>query len=168
MPLTKPTALAEEHDTVAFGCGEPVVDSWLRHHAKDHQQERITNTFVILDGTTIAGFYCLATAAIERVAPPSRWRSRRPTEPVPLMLVGRLAVDVRHQGRGVGARLVRDATMRALTVRRMVGTPLLGAHAVTPGGKAFYRHFGFAASAIDPHLVLLPLQHAAGPPAGLG
>ncbi|MCK9904263.1 MULTISPECIES: GNAT family N-acetyltransferase [Parafrankia] len=165
MSLTKPSALTENHDTVAFGCGDPAVDSWLRHHAKDHQQERITNTFVILDGSTIAGFYCLATGAIERVSTPSRWRSRRPADPVPLMLLGRLAVDVRHQGRGVGARLVRDATMRALTVRRMVGTPLLGAHAVAPAGQAFYRHFGFRPSAVDPWLTLLPLQNAAGPPA---
>ncbi|EFC85823.1 GNAT family N-acetyltransferase [Parafrankia sp. EUN1f] len=164
MSFTKPSALLEDHDTVAFGCGDPAVDGWLRHHAKDHQKERITNTFVILDGTTIAGFYCLATAAAERVAPPSRWRSRRPTDPVPLMLVGRLAVDVRYQGRGVGARLLRDATMRALTVRRMVGTPLLGAHAIASTGRAFYRHFGFAPTGVDPHLLLLPLQDAASLP----
>ncbi|OAA25350.1 Acetyltransferase (GNAT) domain-containing protein [Frankia sp. EI5c] len=162
MPLTKPSALLEEHDTVAFGCGDPVLDGWLRHHAKEHQRERITNTFVVLDGTTIAGFYCLATGAVERVATHSRWRSRRPADPVALMLIGRLAVDSRYQGRGVGARLLRDATMRALTVRRMVGTPVLGAHAAAPAGRAFYRHFGFAASSVDPYLVLLPLQHAAG------
>ncbi|ABW11606.1 GCN5-related N-acetyltransferase [Frankia sp. Hr75.2] len=162
MPFTKPSALVEDHDTVAFGCGDPVLDSWLRHHAKDHQRERITSTFVLLDGSTVAGYYCLATAAAERVGTASRWRSRRPVDPVPMMLVGRLAVDVRYQGRGVGARLVRDATMRALTVRRMVGTPLLGAHATAPDGQSFYRHLGFVPTALDPHLVLLPLQNAAG------
>ncbi|WP_018502603.1 GNAT family N-acetyltransferase [Parafrankia discariae] len=164
MPFTKPSALVEEHDTVAFGSGDPGLDSWLRHHAKDHQRERITSTFVVLDGTTVAGYYCLATAAAERAGTPSRWRARRPADPVPMMLVGRLAVDVRYQGRGVGARLVRDATMRALTVRRMVGTSLLGAHAITSGGRSFYRHFGFTPTAVDPHLVLLPLQDAAGLP----
>jgi GNAT superfamily N-acetyltransferase len=165
VPLSKPTALTEAPDRTAFSSGDDVLDSWLRHHALEHQQDRTTNTFVVLDAGRIAGYFCLATAAVERI-PGSRWRSRRPTEPVPAMFLGRLAVDQQYQGHGLGARLVRDAVMRALTVHRMVGLPLLLAHAVTPGGLAFYRHLGFREVRFDPHLRALPLRAAAAASAG--
>ena len=160
MPISKPMALTEDHDTVAFGSGDDVLDGWLRHHAMEHQREKITNTFVVLDGSRIVGYYCFATSALERIQT-SRWRSRRPVDPVPAMLVGRLAVDLQYRGRGIGARMLRDATMRALTVRRMVGMPLLAAHAIDESGRDFYRHFGFRRAGFDPYLMLLPLQHAA-------
>lgn len=161
MPLAKPAALTEGPDRLTFNSGDDILDGWLRHHALEHQQERTTTTFVITEGARIAGYYCLATAAVERI-PGSRWRSRRPTEPVPAMFIGRLAVDGRYQGRGIGARLVRDAVMRALTVRRMVGLPLLVAHTMEEPGRAFYRHLGFVDTRIDPYLVALPLRWAAG------
>ncbi|CAO5170041.1 Acetyltransferase (GNAT) domain [Frankia sp. AiPs1] len=166
MPLSKPTALTEAVERATFTSGDDPLDSWLRHHALEHQQDRTTNTFVILDrtgaeGERIAGFYCLATAAVERI-PGSRRRARRPTEPVPAMFVGRLAVDLRYTGRGVGARLVRDAVMRSLTVHRMVGLPLLLAHAPHSAGRAFYRHLGFHPARFDSSLHALPLR-AAGP-----
>ncbi|WP_308204622.1 GNAT family N-acetyltransferase [Frankia sp. R82] len=224
MPLAKPTALPEDVDRTTFTCGDDALDVWLRHHALDHQQDRTTNTFVIIDrppgrragmgdldteglgaeglgaeglgaggleiegleidpagadaarsgtvdsagagaggadGGRIAGYYCLATAAVERI-PGTRRRSRRPTEPVPAMFVGRLAVDLRYTGRGVGARLVRDAVMRSLTVHRMVGLPLLLAHTPHAAGAAFYHHLGFRPTRFDPYLHALPLRAAAG------
>ncbi|WP_308222650.1 GNAT family N-acetyltransferase [Frankia sp. AgPm24] len=221
MPLAKPTALLESMDRNTFSCGDDPLDAWLRHHALDHQHDRTTNTFVIIDrplagrgdsdtpggerpsdpdltaagsvldgpraqrpgadgagtegaghpppggevpgdaGGRIAGYYCLATAAVERV-PGSRRRSRRPTEPVPAMFVGRLAVDLRYAGRGVGARLVRDAVMRSLTVHRMVGLPVLLAHTPHAAGAAFYHHLGFRPTRFDPYLHALALRAAAG------
>ncbi|SNQ48547.1 putative acetyltransferase [Frankia canadensis] len=165
MSLSKPTALTEALDRTTFSSGDHTLDGWLRHHALDHQQDRTTNTFVIVDDGRIAGYYCLATAAVERI-PGSRWRSRRPTEPVPAMFIGRLAVDLRHQGRGLGARLVRDAVMRALTVHRMVGLPLLLAHCAAPSSRDFYRHLGFREVRFDPYLRALPLRAAAAASAG--
>ncbi|ETA03130.1 N-acetyltransferase [Frankia sp. B2] len=161
MPLAKPAALSEGPDRLTFNSGDDLLDGWLRHHALEHQQDRTTNTFVIVDGTRIAGYYCLATAALERIPGSRRW-SRRSTEPVPAMFVGRLAVDVRYQGRGLGAQLVRDAVMRSLTVHRMVGVPLLLAHAIRQPGRAFYRHLGFLGTHVDPYLLALPLHAAAG------
>ncbi|MCM3923132.1 GNAT family N-acetyltransferase [Frankia sp. AiPs1] len=161
MPLTKPAALTDAMDRATFNSGEDLLDGWLRHRALEHQQDRTTNTFVILDADRIAGYYCLATAAVERI-PGSRRRSRRPTEPVAAMFVGRLAVDLRYQGRGIGGRLVRDAVMRSLTVHRMVGLPLLLAHAMREPGRAFYRHVGFHDARFDPYLLALPLRAAAG------
>lgn len=162
-PLVKPTRLTDQHDTIRFSSGDDVADGWLRHRALEQQDEG-TNTFVLAQGTRVVGYYSLARGAFERTQV-SRWRSRRAvTEPVPTLIVGRLAVDVNGRGGGLGARLLRDAIMRSATVYRTVGLPLLVAHAVENERKAFYRHFGFVDVRADPYLVVLPLKLAAARP----
>jgi GNAT superfamily N-acetyltransferase len=161
-----PTRLTEEHDTRGFRCGDDVLDSWLRHHALAQHDEGVT-TFVVTEGARVVGYYCLTRGAVEHSRAGARgWRARRgpAAPPIPALVVGRLAVDETALGGGVGARLLRDAIMRAATVHRTAGTPLLLAHAPSPAAKAFYRRFGFAATRLDPQVVVLALRHAnAGP-----
>ncbi|MBL7500605.1 GNAT family N-acetyltransferase [Frankia sp. CNm7] len=172
-PAAAPARLAEEHDTRGFRSGDDRLDGWLRHRALEQHEEGVT-TFVLSDGGRVVGYYCLTRGAVEhtRAAPP-RWRARRaalaPSDPIPALLVGRLAVDETVQGAGVGARLLRDAVMRAATVYRTAGLPLLLAHAPSPAARGFYRHFGFTSTRLDPYLVALALRHAtAGPGPGPG
>jgi GNAT superfamily N-acetyltransferase len=167
-----PTRLTDRHDVRGFRSGDDVLDGWLRHHALEQQEEGVT-TFVAVDGGRIVGFYSLTRGAVElsRVPAPSRWRSRRASAasigPVPALVIGRLAVDETAQCRGIGAQLLRDGIMRAATVYRTAGLPLLLAHAITGQGRSFYRHFGFAASRLDPYILALALRHAtAGPGPG--
>jgi GNAT superfamily N-acetyltransferase len=156
--LAKPTRLTDQHDTLRFTSGDEVLDGWLRHHAAA-QQEEGTSTFVVAEGARVVGYYCLSRGAVERAHLP-RWRARRtPVGPVPTLVVGRLVVDENFRGRGVGARLLRDALMRAATVHRTVELPLLVAHAVDDGQKAFYRAFGFVDTRLDRYLVALPLRY---------
>ncbi|MDT3438153.1 MULTISPECIES: GNAT family N-acetyltransferase [unclassified Pseudofrankia] len=167
-----PIRLTAQHDVRGFRSGHDVLDSWLRHHALEQQEEGVT-TFVVADGGRAVGYYCLTRGAVEhvRAAAPRRWgrRAAGPADPVPALLIGRLAVDETVQGRGVGARLLRDAVMRAATVYRTAGTPLLLAHAVSAPAKAFYRHFGFTPMRLDHYVVALALRHAtAGPGPGPG
>jgi GNAT superfamily N-acetyltransferase len=162
-----PARLTAAHDIRGFRSGHDVLDGWLRHHALDQHEEGVT-TFVVTDGARVVGYYSLTRSAVEhvRAGASRRWgrRPAGPAEPLPALLIGRLAVDETAQGRGVGPRLLRDAVMRAATVYRTAGTPLLLAHAVTAPSRAFYRHFGFAATRLDPYLVALALRHAtAGP-----
>ncbi len=163
-----PTRVTDQHDIRGFRSGDDVLDSWLRHHALEEQEEGVT-TFVATDGGRVVGYYCLTRGAVEpsRAPAPSRWRSRKVTTsygPVPALVISRLAVDETVQGRGVGARLLRDGIMRAATVYRTAGLPLLLAHAVSGPAKDFYRHFGFTATRLDPYVLALALRHAtAGP-----
>jgi GNAT superfamily N-acetyltransferase len=161
-----PTRLTDEHDTRGFRSGDDVLDSWLRHHALGQHEEGVT-TFVVTEGPRVVGYYCLTRGAVEHARAAARgwWSRRGPTAPpVPALVIGRLAVDETAQGRGLGARLLRDAIMRAATVYRTAGLPLLLANAATPTASGFYRHFGFAATTLDPHVVALALRHAtAGP-----
>jgi ribosomal protein S18 acetylase RimI-like enzyme len=162
--LAVPTRLAERHETLRFASGDEVLDGWLRHRAAAVGQEEGTSTFVVAQGSRVVGYYSLARAAVERTQV-SRWRSRRTVvDPVPALAIGRLAVDVNFRGRGVGARLLRDAVMRSATVYRTVGLPLLVAHAIEDERKSFYRHFGFVDTRLDPYLVVLPLKAAVGRP----
>jgi GNAT superfamily N-acetyltransferase len=195
MAFSRPAALPESADTVAFGCGDDVLDSWLRHRAASSRDAGLS-TFVVTDGRRpgrgpqdgglqdgglqdggphdggatdsvpagrelIAGYYCLGTGAVEPIRV-SRRRARRPVEPVPTMLVPRLAVDVKFRGQGVGALLLRDAVMRTLTVSRMVGVRMMLAHAPTVEARGFYRHFGFSPAPFDPLVMLLRVRDAAG------
>ncbi|OHV36134.1 acetyltransferase [Pseudofrankia sp. EUN1h] len=164
--------LTAGHDVRGFSSGHDVLDSWLRHHALEQHEDGVT-TFVVTDGGRAVGYYCLTRGAVEhaRAAAPRRWgrRAAGPADPVPALLISRLAVDETAQGRGVGAGLLRDAVMRAATVYRTAGTPLLLAYAVTAPARAFYRHFGFTALRLDPYVVALALRHAtAGPGRGPG
>ncbi|MBL7490052.1 GNAT family N-acetyltransferase [Frankia sp. AgB1.9] len=161
-----PTRLTDQHDTRGFRGGDEVLDSWLRHHALEQQEEGVT-TFVVTAGAgRVVGYYCLTRGAVEPSRAPvvSRWRSRRAPAatlgPLPALVIGRLAVDETAQGRGVGARLLRDAVMRAATVYRTAGLPLLLAHAVSDQARSFYRHFGFASTRLDPYVLALAVRHA--------
>ncbi|MBX6388047.1 MAG: GNAT family N-acetyltransferase [Frankia sp.] len=171
-----PTRLTEAHDTRGFRSGDDVLDGWLRHRALEQLEEGVT-TFVVAApgeaGERVIGYYCLTRGAVERRRAVPRWRVRRggagagataANDPLPALIVGRLAVDETAQGNGVGARLLRDAVMRAATVYRTAGLPLLLAHATSAPAKAFYRHFGFTDTRVDPYLLALGLRHATGGP----
>ena len=151
----------EDADQVdLFSCGEDSLDDWLSRRAKRSEVDGASRTYVTLaDGSTVAGYYCLVAAALTRDSATGRARRNMP-EPIPCFLLGRLAVDRRHQGVGLGAALLRDAIRRSLAAAEVLGARLLLVHAIDDQARSFYEHFDFEPSPSDPMHLLLVLDDA--------
>jgi GNAT superfamily N-acetyltransferase len=154
--------LAARHNRVAFSCGSAELDRYFRQQVTQDIRRRVTSCFVALpsDGDAIAGYYTLASAAIPLSDLPADLVRRLPHYPsLPAVRIGRLAVDERFRGRGVGGLLLFDAATRAAKVEQANFTILVDAKDDT--AAAFYRHHGFAAFANSPRTLFLPLETAA-------
>jgi GNAT superfamily N-acetyltransferase len=145
MGLKPPEPITAEHLVDDFDCGNEQLGSWLRRRALQNHRSGATRVYVVCATRTqrIAGYYGLATAEIQHEKLPSRSRRNMP-DPVPALLLGRLAVSLDHQGKGLGADLLAHAVQRSLDVSKIVGVRLLLVHAFDENAAAFYRHNGFS------------------------
>lgn len=157
--IRPPEPLNTGHDVSSFICGEPSLDHWLLRRALANQSAGASKTYVIAEGDVVVGYYCLATGAVAQVVATGRVRRNMP-EPVPVMVLGRLAVAVSHQGRGLGMDLLRDAVLRTLQVADIAGCRALLVHALHERAAAFYAAAGFQPSPIDPLIYMLRLDDA--------
>lgn len=159
--LRPPEPLREGHELDAFDCGEAGLNGWLRRQARSNERSGASRTFVVCDGSRKAvGYYCLATGAVARRDAPGRVRRNMP-EPIPVMVLGRLAVDVAYRGRGIGRGLLKDAVFRTLQVASEVGVRALLVHAISEEARNFYLHWDFRQSPTDTMTLMLPLKRAA-------
>ncbi len=152
--LRGPVPLRADHEVEAFRCGDTILDGWLRSRALRNQVEGESRTWVVLDGSTVVAFYASSTAVVLRSAAPGGAARNQP-DPLPALLLGRLAVDRRHQGAGLGAALLKHFLLKALEVAELVGVRLLLVHAANPDAAAFYEHHGFERSPLDQLTLLL-------------
>jgi GNAT superfamily N-acetyltransferase len=145
-----------EHDVVAeFDSGEPSLNDYLRRRTLANHVEVASRCFVTCQDGRVVGFYALASAAVERAETPGRVRRNMP-DPVPVILLSRLAIDRKEQGPGLGAALLRDAITRAVAAAEIIGVRALLVHALHEQARTFYAHFDFEPSPTDPlHLLLL-------------
>jgi GNAT superfamily N-acetyltransferase len=135
--FTHPVPLAASHDLGAFACGKPQLDEWLKGKARK-SEGRYARTYVVEDADgAVAGFYCLSVGSVEHRGSPGRLRRNAP-DPIPISLLGRLAVDRRHAGKGLGSSLLQDAMLRVLEVSRHVGIRALLVHALDDDALRFY------------------------------
>ncbi|MEQ9861199.1 GNAT family N-acetyltransferase [Pectobacterium cacticida] len=143
---------------VDFRSSEPSLDEWLKRKASKKQTMGASRTFVVCEsgGNQVIGFYALATGSIQRQSVSGALRRNMP-DPLPVLVLGRLAVDERYHRRGIGAGLLKDAVLRSRLVAEQVGTKALLVHALSEEAKAFYLHWGFTPSEIQPITLLLPL-----------
>lgn len=149
-----------EHDVVAdFDSGEPTLDGYLRGRALANHVEGASRCFVTCRAGRVVGFYALASASVERAGTPGRVRRNMP-DPVPVILLSRLAIDRTEQGKGLGAQLLRDAITRAVAAAEIVGVRAFLVHALHEQARAFYAHFGFESSPTDPLHQLLLIKDA--------
>lgn len=156
MKVGAPEPLHSGHEFSDFSCGEPALDDWLKRRALSNQHAGASRTFVIQADGRVVGFYALAAGAVGSEAAPGRIRRNMPN-PIPVMVLGRLAVDRAWQHRGLGPALLRDALRRTLRVAREAGVRALLVQAMSEAAKAFYRKFGFVESPQDPFLLFLRL-----------
>jgi GNAT superfamily N-acetyltransferase len=150
-----PRPISADDDVADFDSGEPSLDGYLRGGALANHVEGASRCFVTCRDGRVVGFYALASASVDRADTPGRVRRNMP-DPVPVILLSRLAIDVEDHGRGLGAQLLRDAITRAVAAAQIVGVRALLVHSLHDQAREFYAHFGFEPSPTDPlHLLLL-------------
>ena len=112
--------------------------------------------YVICGEGRVVGYYALATGAVACAAATGKVRRQMP-DPIPVMIIGRLAVDTRHQGQGLGYGLLRDAPLRTLQVAKQAGIRAVLLHAMTADARRFYRRAGFQESPLDPMTMMITI-----------
>lgn len=152
----RPTPLLPTHDSSAFSCGHSSLDDWLKTSAL-RSEGRTSRTYVVCEGNVVVGYYALATGAVAHLGAPGLLRRNAP-DPVPVVLIGRLAVSRSHAGRGIGAGLLRDALLRTLEVGRTVGCRAVLVHPIDADAGRFYARFGFLPFPAGPDTLFLPLE----------
>jgi len=147
-----PQPLENEHRISGFDCGVGSLDVWLVKHARAAVGAGSARTYVVVDSEQdrVVGYHALSVASIEHSEATDRARRGMPRNPIPAMLLARLAVDKTVQGKGIGAFLLKDAMSRAVSVAEQAGIRLLLVHAVNDEARSFYEHFGFEPSPSDP------------------
>ena len=154
----QPLTAARRQDD--FSCGEPALDDWLKRRALANQASGASRTFVVVDQDgRVVGYCAMAAGAVSHHLATGAVRRNMP-DPVPVMVLARLAVDRRAQGHELGGALLRDAVHRAVNVSQHAGVRALLVHALHEQARAFYEHYGMQASPLDPMTLMLNLSSA--------
>ena len=159
-PLSAPEKLRPDHDLSEFECGEPSLDHWLRQRALQNEESGASRTYVVCAGQQVVGYYALAVGAVAHTEAPGRVRRNMP-DPVPVMIIGRLAVHKDFQGRKIGPGLLRDAVLRTLQAANIAGVRAILVHAISEQARQFYEDCGFIASPMDPMTLMITVVEAA-------
>lgn len=158
LQLSAPQPLSAFHLTDEFECGEAVLDEWLRRRAMANQLSGASRTFVVADQDhRIFGYYAMAAGAVSHQMATSSVRRNMPN-PIPVMVLARLAVDRRAQGIKLGASLLQDAVTRAVAVSHNAGVRALLVHAIHDRARQFYEHYGFQVSPMHAMTLMLRLN----------
>ncbi len=161
-PLEPPEPLASRHDISQFSSGVPTLDAWLRGKARLNEARGGARTYVACDGDRVAGFYSLAASSVERRRVSSRVGRNMP-DPIPVILLGQLAVDEAYRGRRLGSDLLINAARRSLAAAGTVGARAVIVQAIDERAKAFYKRFGFRPfSEREPLMLVLRMSELAG------
>lgn len=157
--ISAPEKLSDIHDFSDFNSDEPVLDDWLRHRAKQNEECGVSRTYVVCNEKKVIGYYSLAVGAVAHSQALSRIKRNMPN-PIPVMILGRLAVDKNFQGQSIGTGLLKDAILRTLQAGEIAGIRALLVHAISDKAKQFYMQYGFMPSPIDPLTVMISLKDA--------
>lgn len=154
--VTPPRPLAEDDDRSLFDCGRDSLNGWFRRHAWHNHASGISRTSVICDAATgsIVGYTTLSAAQIEREFLPKAHRRNKP-DPIPVTLLGQLAIDRAHQGRGHARSLLRFALATALRASRDIGSFGVITHPLDADVRAFYSRWGFEDLPFDPQQAMI-------------
>ena len=126
-----------------FDCGREELDEWLRRHGVASHKADLARTFLALDGHTVAGYVSLTTGSVRPEDAPKRLARGMPRYPIGIVLIARLAVDRRHQGKRLGSRLLAEGLRRAVAASDAAAARLVVVDALDGDAAAFYRRWGF-------------------------
>ena len=156
MILDGPVVLDDSHQLDAFACGVPPLDYWLKSRARSNGVSGASRTYVACAGQIVVGYYALAAGAVAVTAAPGRFRRNMP-DPIPVIVLGRLAVAASHQGKSLGRGLFRDACLRVLNAAAIIGVRGLLVDAISDDAKAFYLALGMSVSPLDAMTLMVTL-----------
>lgn len=157
--ISPPEKLTAEHDILGFDSGVSVLDDWFRRRALANEDSGSSRTYVVCVQKSAVGYYALAVGAVAHAGTPGRVK-RNMLDPVPVIVLGRLAVDKSFQGRGIGNGLLRDAVLRTVQAAEIAGIRAIVVHAISEAAKRFYQGYGFIPSPIDPMTVMITITEA--------
>lgn len=155
--LSAPEPLHSEHVTTGFDCGVTSLNVWLERRAASNQVNGASRTFVICDSDRVVGYYALASSAVVPAAASGRFRRNMP-DPIPVVVLGRLAVATSHHGQGLGRSLFKDAALRVIHAAEAIGIRGLVVHALSDEAKAFYVNLGLDDSPLDPMTLMITVS----------
>lgn len=158
--MQAPQPLVQVHDPSAFDCGEAVLNEWLKRRAFANQVTGASRTFVVVgESNQVLAYYALAAGAVVH-ADDAGSVCRNMPDPIPVMVLGRLAVDRSCQGKQLGSALLKDAFLRTVCVSENVGIRALLVHAINDAAKQFYIRRAFQLSPVSPYTLMLKLPGA--------
>lgn len=160
--VSAPALLTKEHHTGCFSCGVASLDDWLRRRAYPNQVSGASRTYVAAEGQRVVGYYCLASGALAVSDTPGPLRRNMP-DPVPMAVLGRLAVDRDYHRQGLGVALLQDAVIRTVQAGGILGIRGLLVHAISEEARTFYEYHGFIASPTQPMTLILSLKDMVSP-----
>jgi GNAT superfamily N-acetyltransferase len=151
-----PEPLTDRHDCAGFACGRESLDICLKRRALRNQASGASRTFVVCDAGRVVAYYALASSAVAAELATGRLRRNMP-DPIPVVVLARLAVARSYQGQGLGRALMQDAGRRVLNAADAIGIRGLLVHALDDAAKAFYERLGFDPSPLDPMTLMITL-----------
>jgi GNAT superfamily N-acetyltransferase len=154
-----PEHLTAIHDISTFDCGIPDLNDWLKKRALSNEESGASRRYVVCSAGRVVGYYALANGGAALASAPGRVRRNMP-DPLPVMIVGRLAVEQGWQGRNIGRSLLRDAVLRTLQAAEIGGIRAILVHAISEDATRFYERNGFSVSPIDPMTLMITIADA--------
>jgi GNAT superfamily N-acetyltransferase len=157
--LTGPQPLTADHDASGFDCGDDLLNGWLRQRGLHNQLSGASRTFVACAGQRVVAYYSLSATGVSASSATGRFRRNMP-DPIPVVLLGRLAVDREFQGLGMARGMIRDAVLRVSQVAEEIGIRGLVVQAIDRRAQALYIHLGFTPSPDNDLLLMITLADA--------
>lgn len=159
LSFSAPVPLSTAHNREEFDCGESVLNNWLKRRALKNEDAGASRTFVICQDNNVVGYYVLATGSVMHKDAPGKIKRNMP-DSVPVMVLGRLAVDIGVQSMGIGRGLLKDAVLRTIIVAKQVGIKAILVHALSDEARKFYLRCGFIESPLDSMILMITLKDA--------
>jgi GNAT superfamily N-acetyltransferase len=154
--------LRRAHDRSDFDCGNPLLDGFIRAYASQNERVGTSRTFVAVHpgSDRVCGYYSIAAGSLVLQSIPKHSRQHLVRQPIPIALLGRLAVDRSEQGKGLGKIMLADALTRIVAAADSIGIHAIEVHAIDSTARSFYERFGFTGLLDHPLHLYLPISRA--------
>ncbi len=160
--VLKPVRIDKHHKTGAFDCGEETLNTWLKRFALPNDASDSAKTVVVSEKNSnqVVAYYSLATGSVEPDDATARIKKGLSRNPIPVVLLARLAVDLKYQGMGLGKGLLKDSILNIINASEYVGIRAILVHAKNEKALAFYEKYGFELSPVKELMMMLLLKDA--------